>query len=198
MNNCERNNESATFKCDRFGTFTTNDVNCINPSIPPEGSIIPFASGLQFILIGNNFGNGTNNVAPIGFGSFVFPVTLIGNTINLNGIPNEAFTVPRDGNITAISASFTYLVGVVDLETATVRAQIFRAPVGSNSFTATSASVDLAPSITALSGIGQISFASANIPPVPVVGGDSLLMVFHVLETEVAIAGYASAGINIV
>jgi len=199
MNNCGSNNESLTIKkCDNLRTFTANDINCISTSIPIGGSIIPFSSGFEFILIGDNFGNGTNNVGLIGFGSSVSLVPLIGNTINLIGLPNEAFTVSRDGIITSISASFTYLGGVLDLETATVRAQIFRAPVGSNSFTATSARVDLAPSITALSGIGEISFGTANIPPVSVAVGDSLIMVFHVLEAGVAIAGYASAGINIV
>jgi len=199
MNNCGSNNESLTFKrCDNFGTFTANDVNCISTSIPIGGSIIPFSSGFEFVLIGDNFENGTNNVGLIGFGSSVSLVPLIGNTINLIGIPNEAFTTPREGNITSISASFTYVAGNIISESVTIRAQVFRAPVGSNSFTATSASVDLAPPITVLTGIGQIFFASANIPPVPVAVGDSLLMVFHVLEAGNAISGYADAGITIV
>lgn len=70
--------------------------------------------------------------------------------------------------------------------------------MGSNIFTGTSASIVLAPTITGSSAGGQISFGTANIPPVLVAAGDSLIMVFHVLEIGVAIACYASAGINIV
>lgn len=86
----------------------------------------------------------------------------------------------------------------------TIRAQIFLAPEGSNIFTGTSASVDLTPPLTGPSPIGQITFATANIPPVPVTVGDLLLMVFYISSTTGDpnelddIAGNASAGINIV
>lgn len=85
----------------------------------------------------------------------------------------------------------------------TIRAQIFHAPVGSNTFTGTSASVDLVPSITEPVPVDLLVFGSATIPPIPVTAGERLLMVFYISsapgETTVdIIIGNASAGINIV
>ncbi|UZM98450.1 hypothetical protein OL548_28065 [Lysinibacillus sp. MHQ-1] len=70
-------------------------------------------------------------------------------------------------------------------------------------FTGTSASVDLAPPITDPFPFGQIAFASANIPPVPVTVDDRLLMVFYISSATdtfgiADILGKASAAINIV
>ncbi|MEB2299871.1 hypothetical protein LAV72_09585 [Lysinibacillus xylanilyticus] len=117
---------------------------------------------------------------------------------------SEAFIVPHEGNITAISASLNVSsVFSIFTGTVTIRAQVFLAPEGSNIFTCTNASVDLVPSLTAPLTTNQLIFASANTPPVLVTAGDKLLMVFFnstIIEpdTLTAIFGTASAGINIV
>lgn len=189
-------------ECINVRPFVAKDINCI--STEPEnsgGSIIPFSSGNTQTVVENILGN--NLASLIGFGSAVDLVPITNNTINLSGILSEAFNVPRDGNITAISASYTALAGQIESGFVTIRAQIFQAPVGSNTFTGTSASVDLVPSITAPIPVGLLVFASATISPVPVAAGDRLLMVFYIssLQAETAIdivIGTASAGINII
>ena len=202
MNNCGCNNESSTFRCDKFGTFTANDAKCMNVSIPAEGSIIPFSSGISLSFVADILG--IQIASLLGFSTAFNFVPIISNTINSTNILTEAFAVPRDGKITAISATFAPLDGVILNGPVTIRAQIFLAPEGSNIFTGTSASVDLTPPLTGPSPIGQITFATANIPPVPVAVGDLLLMVFYISSTTGDpnelddIAGNASAGINIV
>lgn len=200
-NNC--NSSSARNDCNNLGPFVATDINCNsknrNGGENQGGSIIPFSSGRQTIvenILGNRLGS------LIGFGSSVDLVPIANNTINLTGFFSEAFTVPRDGKITAISASYNALGGQVESGAVAIRAQIFHAPVGNNTFTGTSASVDLVPSITEPIPVGLLVFASATIQPVPVTAGDRLLMVFYISsvpgETAVdIILGNASAGINI-
>ncbi|MGE7752763.1 exosporium glycoprotein BclB-related protein [Lysinibacillus fusiformis] len=202
MNNCGCNNELPVFRtCDKFGTFTANDVKCTDSSIPAEGSIIPFSSGISLSTVQDSLG--LIRASLLGFGTAINIVPIIGNSINLTNLLTEAFTVPRDGEITAISGTFASLSGFIADVSVIIRAQIFLAPEGSNIFTGTNASVDLKPPITGPNPIGQITFASANIPPVPVTVGDRLLMVFYIssitgfLEFD-RIVGNASAGINIV
>lgn len=199
-NNC--NSSSARKDCNNLGPFVVTDINCNSKNRNggnQGGSIIPFSSGRQTVvenILGNRLGS------LIGFGSSEDLVPLANNTINLTGFLSEAFTVPRDGKITAISASYNALAGQVESGSVTIRAQIFHAPVGNNTFTGTSASVDLVPSITEPIPVGLLVFASATIQPVPVTAGDRLLMVFYISsvpgETAVdIILGNASAGINI-
>ncbi|MFF2794878.1 exosporium glycoprotein BclB-related protein [Lysinibacillus xylanilyticus] len=200
MNNCGCNNESSTFKCDKFGTFIANDVNCINPSITADGSIIPFSSGNTLSIV--DIIADVKTASLIGFSSAINDVVIIGNTRDLTGFFIEAFTVPREGKITAISATFSLITGQVSDGTATIRAQIFLAPEGSNIFTGTSASIDLAPPLTG-TVLGEISYASANISPVPVSPGDQLLMLFYISSKTgnsviYVLRGNASAGIKIV
>ncbi|MFJ8516388.1 exosporium glycoprotein BclB-related protein [Lysinibacillus xylanilyticus] len=200
MNNCGCNNESSTFKCDKFGTFIANDVNCINPSITADGSIIPFSSGNTLSIV--DIIADVKTASLIGFGSAINDVVIIGNTRDLTGFFIEAFTVPREGKITAISATFSLITGQVSDGTATIRAQIFLAPEGSNIFTGTSASIDLAPPLAG-TVLGEISYASANISPVPVSPGDQLLMLFYISSKTgnsviYVLRGNASAGIKIV
>ncbi|MEB2299851.1 hypothetical protein LAV72_09485 [Lysinibacillus xylanilyticus] len=202
-NNC--NSSLARKVCNNNGPFVATEINCINSEIGnggenQGGSIIPFSSGRQTV-VENILGN--NLASLIGFGSAVDLVPIANNTINLTAVFSEAFSVPRDGNITAISASYTALAGQVESGSVTIRAQIFQAPAGSNTFTGTSASVDLVPSITAPIPVGLLVFASATITPVPVAAGDRLLMVFYISsvpgETAVdLVLGNATAGINIV
>ncbi|AVK84071.1 hypothetical protein C3943_11035 [Lysinibacillus sp. B2A1] len=201
MNNRRCNNEPSIFKCDKFGTFTANDAKCINVSIPAEGSIIPFSSGISLSVFEDIFGDIDGSL--LGFGTASNFVPIVNNSIDLTNFLTEAFVVSRAGKITAISATFTTIAGVIFDGSVTIRAQIFLAPKGSNIFTGTSASIDLAPPITGPDPTGQITFASANTPPVQVNVGDRLIMVFYISSTTGnvdvdLIIGDANAGINIV
>ncbi|MGE8037103.1 hypothetical protein B1B04_08965 [Lysinibacillus sp. KCTC 33748] len=198
MNNCGCNNESPTSRtCDKFGTFTANDVNCINTFQVDNGSIIPFSSGRNVVVA--NFFGGDRISGQVGFGTARNGSLIIDNTIDLAGNLSEAFTVPRKGNIIAISATYILFLTSPPFQfsLSTIRAQIFHAPQESNIFTGTTASVDLTPPPVG----GRIAFASANTQPVPLSAGDRLVMVFYVSSPStdpLIINGRASAGINIV
>lgn len=114
----------------------------------------------------------------------------------------EAFSFSRSGKITAISASFTTTIGINSLAgITTINARIYLAPEGSTVFTATNATVDLAPSFSGIISTGETAFGSAIITPVPLTMGDRLLMVFSISTNGVTVAqtitGTVSAGITV-
>lgn len=181
------------------GPFTAIDAACI---IPPAntGSIIPFASGLVPVALTTLLGGLVGIPFFIGFGTAIPSPVVLGTTIDLTGLINESFSVPRAGSLTAISAAFTITVALAVVETVTVNAQIYRAPAGSNTFSPTGVSVNLAPPLTNLLTVGTtLSGSSSNFVPVPVAVGDRLLMVFSISggALAAAVTGTASAGIAI-
>lgn len=187
--------------CNALGPFLAIDAACIIPP-PNTGSIIPFSSGITPVVLTSIAGGLVGTTSLIGFGTAIPGVTLAGTTIDLTGVATEAFSVPRAGNITAISATFTTLAALDLLGTnATINAQVYRAPADSNIFTATGATVNLTPPLTGTLALGAIASGSANVPPVPVAQGDRLLMVFSVTATGVTlvltVTGTANAGITI-
>ncbi|KMY52341.1 BclB domain-containing protein [Peribacillus loiseleuriae] len=145
----------------------------------------------------------------IGFGNSAPAVLIGGTTIDLTGaagtLLNMAFTAPRSGTITSVSAFFSTTVALSLLTSSvTVTAQLFRSagPTANNTFTAIpGASVTLAPSLTGIIAIGDISQGLTTGLTIPVSAGDRLLMVFSVAGTGITllttVAGYASAGITI-
>ncbi|MFJ7916570.1 MULTISPECIES: hypothetical protein [unclassified Lysinibacillus] len=199
MDNYECNDKSSFRSCDKFGPIVVKEANCINPSSPTDSTIIAFSTGISLSHIESVVGLASS----LGFGTANI-VSITDNTINLNGTTSEAFTVPCEGNITAISASFSPLRSLPLVEgSVTIRAQIFQAPAGSNIFTGTNAFIDLTPALTLpVITLGQIIYAAGNIPPLSISVGDCLLMVFYIPSTTihlpVNIIGSASAGINIV
>ena len=187
--------------CTALGPFTAIDAACIIPP-PNTGSIIPFSSGITPVVLTSIAGGIIGTTSLIGFGTAIPGITVLGTSIDLTGIATEAFSVPRAGNITAISATFTTLAALSLVgTTATINAQIYRAPADSNIFTATGATVNLTPSLTGALAIGTISSGSANVLPVQVAQGDRLLMVFSVTATGLTlvqtVTGTANAGITI-
>jgi len=188
-------------QCHALGPFEAIDAACITTP-PATGSIIPFASGTVPVILSVVAGGLIGTVSMVGFGTSIPGVTLTGTNIDLSAVTGtEAFSVPRDGTITSISATFSATAALTLVGgTATVRAQIYRAPAGSNVFSPTDAFVDLAPALSTIA-IGTITFGTRNVTPVPVAAGDRLLMVFSATSTGIAITaitGNASAGINIV
>lgn len=200
MNNsmcgCSNNNQN---ECHALGPFEAIDAACITTP-PATGSIIPFSSGIVPVILTSVLGGAIGTVSLVGFGTSIPGVTLTGTNIDLTAATGtEAFSVPRDGTITSISASFSATVAVTLTGTATVRAQIYRAVAGSNVFSPTDAFVDLAPALSTIA-VGTITFGTRNVTPVPVAAGDRLLMVFSITSSGIvaAVEGNASAGINIV
>ncbi len=186
-------------QCNALGPFEAIEAACITTP-PATGSIIPFASGIVPVVLTSVLGGAIGTVSLVGFGTSIPGVTLTGTNIDLTAATGtEAFSVPRAGTITSISASLSATVAVTLTGTATVRAQIYRAVAGSNVFSPTTAFVDLAPALSTIA-VGTITFGTANVVPVPVAAGDRLLMVFSITSSGIVatVTGNASAGINIV
>ncbi|WP_342505676.1 exosporium glycoprotein BclB-related protein [Sporosarcina sp. FSL K6-2383] len=190
---------NGSVNCTALGPFRAIDSACI---VPPAitGSVIPFASGLTPVVLTTIAGDLVSTGGLVGFGTNVPTVGALGTTIDLTGLLNEAFSVPRAGTVTAISAAFTVTAAATLLGTTTVTAQIYRAPAGSTLFTATDVAVNLAPDVGLVAVGGIVEGTSSNFPPLSVNAGDRLLMVFSTTTTGLlggVITGTASAGITI-
>lgn len=202
---CHHGHKSCTHfhnHCNNFGPFIAKDPNCFvhEEHSASAGSIIPFSSGTVPALLVTAVGGLIGTTSLIGFGSAIPGISVVNNQIELLApLLNAAFSVPRSGNITSISASFRATVAVDLLGDATVNARIYHAPAGSKTFTATDAAVNLTP-LSGLLAIDEVVFGHAeDFAPVNLAPGDRLLMVFSVTGPTVAttLTGAASAGINI-
>ncbi|CAM5195730.1 BclB domain-containing protein OS=Lysinibacillus sphaericus OX=1421 GN=LS41612_01905 PE=4 SV=1 [Lysinibacillus sphaericus] len=194
---------SRGMECHALIAFLAVDAACITPSQPATGgSIIPFSSGVTPVVLTSLVTGLIATPSLIGFGTAVPGVTLVGNTLDLSGVVTEAFTVPRAGSITGLSASFSATVAIALVGSTTVTATIYRAPAGGTTYTATDATVNLAPAFTGAIALGATAFGSGSFAPVAVSAGDKLIMVYSITTTGVAVAqvltGTASAGITIV
>lgn len=170
------------------------------------GAIIPFASGSPVTLT-TLIGGLTGTTSLVGFGNSVSGVSLVGSNLDLTGatgtLLNFAFTAPRSGSITSMSAFFstTKAVSLVGT-TITIQAQLYKALSASNTFTPVSgAAVNLAPGLTGVLAIGTASSGQTTGLNIPVAAGDRYLLVFSATASGLTlvntIEGYASAGVNI-
>ncbi|GGC97843.1 hypothetical protein GCM10007216_30780 [Thalassobacillus devorans] len=174
--------------------------------LPGSIAIIPYASGTtpaELTTLGDGL-IGTSSL--VGFGDSVSGVEAIEGQINLEnvgGLPNFAFSVPRDGEITSIAAFFSTTAGLNLIgSTATVTAELYIAPQNSNIFSPTGASVTLSPSFSGIININDTSSGINDTLSFPVTAGERLLMVFSVEITDgiplaVTLTGAASAGVSI-
>ncbi|MFJ5713991.1 exosporium glycoprotein BclB-related protein [Neobacillus sp. NPDC093127] len=144
----------------------------------------------------------------LGFGNSASGISLSGGTIDLTGtalgpIIDFAFSVPRDGTITSISAFFSNTTALTLVgSTITVTAQLYSAPATSNTFSPIpGASVTLTPSLTGVVSLGTISSGITSPVSIPVAATDRLLMVYSATATGLSlvntVTGYASAGFTI-
>jgi BclB C-terminal domain-containing protein len=199
---CECNGNGNGTTCPtNLGPIRAIDQACLPPAAGfARGSIIPYASGAVPVALTSLAGGLAETPFFLGFGTAVPGVFVGGNIVlpTVGGLLNEAFTVPRPGTITSIAATFTITVALTLATTGTVRAQIYRAPAGSDTFSPTTAFVDLTPTLTPLLAVGTTLTGAAGAA-VPVNTGDRLLMVFTLEGTLVAgaVTGTASAGITI-
>lgn len=170
----------------------------------PSPSIIPFSSGAPLMLT-TVLGGLLNSGAAMGFGNSVSGLSQIGGIIDATSINNFAFSVPRDGTITSLSASFSNTIALTLIgSTLNVTAQLYQAySSSSNIFTAVpGAIVTLAPSYTGIVSIGTVANGSTSGLSIPVTAGTRLMMVVRSditagLDVATSMSGYASAGLSI-
>ncbi len=179
----------------------------IGPQGPAgNGAIIPFASGLPVSM--TTIGLGLAGIpALVGFGNSGNTLTALGGTIDILGGPGEllnfAFSVPRDGTITSISAFFSVTAALALVgSTITITAQLYSSTTPDNVFSPIpGAIVTLAPPLTGLISIGDISNGITEGLSIPVTAETRLLLVFSTTATGISLVntvlGYASAGITI-
>jgi BclB C-terminal domain-containing protein len=118
----------------------------------------------------------------IGFGFAVNGLDISGGEIDTSGINQSvAFSVPRDGEITAVAASFTTTVGITLAGVAlTIRAQLYSADPDDNVFTPIQgAFTDLTPPLTGIVTAGTVFSGLTTGLAIPVTEGTRLMMVLE-------------------
>ncbi|MEW4240137.1 exosporium glycoprotein BclB-related protein [Priestia megaterium] len=166
--------------------------------------MIPYASGAPITLTTIAGGLvGTSGL--IGFGNSVSGVSIAGGTIDLTGasgtLLNFAFSVPRDGTLTAIAAYFSTTLALNLLSTTiTLTAQLYRSTTPNNTFSPVpGASVNL--TLPGVLSVGTIRNGITQNLNIPVTSQNRLLMVYSStaagLSLITSVEGYASAGITI-
>ena len=168
-----------------------------------DGTIIPFASGLPF-LIENTPDLGVNTGAVVAFGNSAVVPILAGNTIDLTGGPGllraMAWSQPRPGTLAELAAFFsTTAPASLLFGDGLLIFEIFRSPApGSNLFTGTGVMV----TFTLPSGVipAGTTFSDTASAALAVNTSDRLVLVVR-LEPgpalAVALEGYAGAGLLI-
>ncbi len=175
--------------------------------LPSNGTIIPFASGSPSSMTTIASGLvGLPNL--LGFGSNANTATVLGDNIDLTGannlLSNMAFSVPRDGTITSIAAYFSTTIALALIgSNITITAQLYSSTTPNNIFSPIPETLTtLAPSLSGLVNVGNISHGLVTDLNIPVTAGTRLLMVFSITAEGLSlintVIGYASAGINIV
>jgi len=183
------------------------DTGAAGPAgISGGGAIIPFASGMP-VTMTTVLGGLTGTSAALGFGNSASGITGAGGMIDLTGAGgtnlNMAFSVPRDGTITSLSAFFsTTLAQSLVGSTVTVTAQLYQSTTPDNTFTPVpGAVVTLAPAFTGVLAIGAIANGRTTGLSIPVTAGSRLLLVYSATATGLTLVntlqGYASAGLAI-
>lgn len=177
------------------------------PVGPSSGALIPYASGIPSILT-TIVGGLVGTTSIIGFGNAANTVSLLGGVIDLTGaagtLLNMAFSIPSNGIITDLAAYFSTTAAISLIgSTITIQAQLYESTTPNNLFTAIpGAVVTLAPSLTGIISIGDISNGITNGLNIPITPQTRLLLVFSATATGISlvnvVAGYASAGLRIV
>ena len=165
------------------------------------GSIIPFASGTPAVVT-TLFGGTAGTSTTVGFGNSVTGVYVSGGLIDATTINNIAFSVPRDGTITSLSAFFSNTAGLSLLgTTVNLTAELYVADQGSNYFVPLGGYTTLSPAFTGIASIGSTASANNSSLNIPVTRGQRILLVFSATASGLSLVntltGYVSAGINI-
>ncbi|GAB3717714.1 hypothetical protein GCM10027592_60010 [Spirosoma flavus] len=169
-------------------------------------AIIPFASGTP-VTITTAAGGLQGTGALLGFGNSASGISIVGGTIDLTGNPgaaiNYAFSVPRDGTITALAGYFSTtnalsLVGT----TLTIQAQLYQSSAPNNVFTLVpGAAITLSPPLTGIAALGTVLSGNITGLSIPVTAGTRLVLVYSATAAGLSLintaTGYASAGLSI-
>lgn len=188
-----------------FGGISVNGFPVCNSG----GSLIPYASGLP-VSLDNIFGDPPLLVAVVGFGSSgpaVLAADGFGPFIDLSApavpltVINTAFSMPRNGTITRLSAYFSSVLALLVNGTGTIQVSVWTAaPVPTataNIFRPTTVSVSMTFNNTLLS-LGANLHATGTFS-VFVPAETRVLLVALLGDADVAfVTGYLSAGLNIV
>jgi BclB C-terminal domain-containing protein len=180
-------------------TGPTGDTGPTGPTgdtgAPGEGAIIPFASGTPVSLTGLA-GNLVGTVAEIGFGSNVPGLTLVVGSLDLAGLTNLAFTMPRDGTLTDLNVYLRVTAGLALLADINFTVQVYQSTAPDEIFTpvpGAAVSIVLPGNLI----VGQIFSASASFSE-PVTEGTRLLLVASATSLlAVTLEGSISAGLAI-
>lgn len=169
---------------------------------PIANAIIPLSSGKPISMTTNN--EGVDGVPSfIGFGSSDIGVEALKPTINITELANHAFSMPRDGVITSLSAFFSTSQQINLTGTnATINARLYSSSTPSNVFTEIPRTlITLTPALTGIVNEGSISRGILTGLAIPITAETRLMVVFTSKSTgekfQNTIVGYASAGIGI-
>lgn len=172
-----------------------------------NSSIIPFSSGTPITL--TTIEGGFEGIPSfLGYGDSTCGLGPLSNPIDLTNPAgtrtNFAFSMPRDGIITSISAFFSTTVALSLTNTnVNIKLQLYSSPTPNNIFTAIQGTtLNLSPILTGQIPIGTISHGIISNLSIPVTSQTRLLLVFSATATGSilinSIVGYASAGIGII
>ena len=140
--------------------------------------------------------------AVIAFGSNLPLATVLGLTIDLTGLTDLTFMVPRNGTITAMSVFFSLTAGLSLVGSSiNVHAQLYSAQPADNILTAVAGSqVTLVPSFTGTVIVGDSATITQPVN-IPVTAGTRLALVMFIDVSGLALVtsaiGTVSAGISI-
>lgn len=186
-----------------FSMFRTNDVQIVTSSSAWIGQLPPvdtwtFASGTP-VTIEADASNASTTGCVMGYDDNVSGVDVSGGSIDLTGSVAQKLNLSRlagnSGTLTTLTIVYSN-VTVINLAsvTATVRNRVYTAAANSNTFSPTSAYVDLVlPSNLALGTISTTSTATLNLP---ITKGVRYILVGSLLTTGSAaptsLSGYVS------
>lgn len=165
------------------------------------GTIIPFASGAPVSLTTIPFGPST--VSTVGMGSSASGVVLLGGSLDVSQLPNNAFVMPRDGIITSIAGSFSITTALSMVgSTVSVTAQLYQAAEGSNTFYPVAGTeLTLNPGMSEIVLSGTMSTGIRSGLSIPIPAGTRLMFVCSASSTGISLVntvnGYISGGVGI-
>lgn len=169
---------------------------------PLANAIIPLSSGTPVSMTTNN--EGVDGVPSfIGFGSSDIGAEALKTTINITELANHAFSMPRDGVITSLSAFFSTSQQINLTGTnVTINARLYSSSTPSNVFTEIPGTlITLTPALTGIVNEGFTSRGIITGLAIPVTAETRLMVVFTSKSTgerfQNTIVGYASNGIGI-
>lgn len=163
------------------------------------GAIIPFASG-DILSVTVLAGGLVGLPGLVGFGDSAQSLIVLGATIDISGQANFAFSLPRDGTITSLSAFLSVTAALALLAPLTYTVQVYSSTTPDNIFSPVAgAAVDI--TIPGPIAFGDTFNGIVTGLSVPVTAETRLLLVASAtgggLVAGGTVAGFLSAGLGI-